>query len=64
MESDEPYVILSWKQDLCGLKFEDRNRLEYRHSRFADDNIRYRNKFSLKISVRIQRHENSAIQLK
>jgi len=48
MESDEPYAILSWKQDMWGLKFEDRNRLEYRHFRFADDNIRYRNKFSLK----------------
>lgn len=48
MESDEPYAILTWKQDLWKFKFEDRNRIEYRHFRFAPDSIRYRNRFALK----------------
>ncbi len=48
MESDEPYTVLTWKQDIWKFKFEDRNRLEYRHFRFAPDQVRYRNRFTLK----------------
>ena len=47
-ETDEPYTILTWKQDIWKLKFEDRNRIEYRHFRFAPDQVRYRNRFLLK----------------
>jgi hypothetical protein len=36
------------KIGLWGFKLEDRNRIEYRHFRFADDQIRYRNKFIIK----------------
>lgn len=48
MEGDEPYINLTWRQDIGKFRFEDRNRIEYRHYRFADDNVRYRNKFVLK----------------
>lgn len=47
-EGDEPYVNLTWKQDIWKFKFEDRNRIEYRHWRFREDQVRYRNKFALK----------------
>lgn len=47
-ESDEPYTNLTWKQDIGKFKFEDRNRIEYRHFRYAADHIRYRNKFAIK----------------
>ena len=48
MEQDEPYTVLTWKQDIWKFKFEDRNRIEYRHFRFAPDQVRYRNRFMLK----------------
>jgi hypothetical protein len=48
MESDEPFVIITPKIDIWKFKFEDRNRIEYRHYRFAPDNVRYRNRFMLK----------------
>jgi hypothetical protein len=48
MEADEPYTNITVKLDLWKFKFEDRNRIEYRHFRFADDQARYRNKFALK----------------
>lgn len=48
MEGDEPYTNLTWKQDIWKFKFDDRNRIEYRHFRFAPDQVRYRNKFTLK----------------
>ena len=40
MESDEPYGVLTLKQDVWKFRLDDRNRLEYRHFRFAPDNIR------------------------
>ena len=48
MESDEPYTNITAKLDIWKFKFEDRNRIEYRHFRFAPDNARYRNRFMLK----------------
>ncbi len=48
MESDEPYVNITPKFSLWKLHFEDRNRIEYRHFRFAHDHIRYRNKLAVK----------------
>lgn len=47
-EEDDPYTNLTWKQDIWKFKFEDRNRIEYRHFRFAPDQVRYRNRFALK----------------
>jgi len=47
-ESDEPYVNLTPKIDLWGFKLEDRNRIEYRHFRYKEDQIRYRNRFVIK----------------
>lgn len=48
MESDEPYTNLTWRQDIWKFKFEDRNRIEYRHFRYAEDGARYRNRAVLK----------------
>lgn len=48
MEGDEPYTNLTWRQDIWKFKLEDRNRIEYRHWRFREDQVRYRNKFALK----------------
>jgi hypothetical protein len=47
-ESDEPYVNITPRLDIWKLKFEDRNRIEYRHFRFANDQVRYRNKAAIK----------------
>jgi Protein of unknown function (DUF2490). len=51
LQSDEPYTNLTWKQDIWKFKFEDRNRIEYRHFRFAPDQARYRNRFTLKYPI-------------
>ena len=48
MEEDEPYTNITAKLDVWKFKFEDRNRIEYRHFRFAPDQARYRNRFLLK----------------
>jgi len=48
MEEDEPYTMLTWRQDIWKFKFDDRNRIEYRHFRYAPDNARYRNRSMLK----------------
>lgn len=48
MEEDEPYTNITAKLDIWKFKFEDRNRIEYRHFRFAPDQVRYRNRFLLK----------------
>jgi hypothetical protein len=48
MEGDEPYINLIWRQDIWKFKFEDRNRIEYRHFRFAADQARYRNRSMIK----------------
>ena len=47
-EEDMPNVNATIKFDLWKFKFDDRNRLEYRHYRYRDDSLRYRNRFSLK----------------
>ena len=48
-EEDQPNVNATVKLDLWKFKFDDRNRLEYRHFRYKDDSMRYRNKFTLKL---------------
>lgn len=50
-EENRPHVNATVKLDLWKFKFEDRNRLEYRHFRYKDDFIRYRNKFTLKYPI-------------
>ena len=48
-EEDMPNVNATLKFDLWKFKLEDRSRIEYRHYRFKDDFVRYRNKFALKL---------------
>jgi len=48
-EEDMPNVNATVKLDLWKFKFDDRNRLEYRHFRYKNDSVRYRNKFTLKL---------------
>ena len=47
-EENRPHANATVKLDLWGFKFDDRNRIEYRHFRYKNDFIRYRNKFTLK----------------
>lgn len=46
---NEPYVTATLLWDLEGLKFEDRNRMEYRDFNYKEDSWRYRNKVTLKL---------------
>lgn len=48
LEEDAPYTNITGKLDLWKFKLEDRNRIEYRHFRFKDDSMRYRNKFAIR----------------
>ncbi len=48
MEEDMPVTMATLKHELWNIKLEDRNRIEYRHFRFKDDMVRYRNKFTAK----------------
>lgn len=45
---EEPYVTATFLGDLKGFKFDDRNRLEYRHFNYQADSWRYRNKLTVK----------------
>jgi len=47
-EEDDPYTNITAKLDIWKFKLEDRNRIEYKHFRYKDDFVRYRNKFTLK----------------
>ncbi|MFA6320623.1 MAG: DUF2490 domain-containing protein [Candidatus Omnitrophota bacterium] len=51
MEEDMPNVNATLKHEIGKLKLEDRNRIEYRHYRYKDDSIRYRNKFTMKYPI-------------
>ncbi len=48
-EEDMPNVNVTLKLDLWKFKFDDRNRIEFRHFRYKKDNVRYRNKFGIKL---------------
>ena len=48
-QENEPYVAATLLWDLLGFKFEDRNRMEYRHFDYQSDSWRYRNKFTMKL---------------
>ncbi len=54
MEEDEPSVNATLRFDLWKFKFENRNRLEYRHFRYKDDSMRYRDKFTIKYPVKFK----------
>jgi len=54
---NEPYITATLFWDLKGLKFEDRNRLEYRHFDYQADSWRYRNKFTVKLPWKFTRLE-------
>ena len=47
-EENRTHANATLKLDLWKFKFADRNRLEYRHFRYKNDFMRYRNKFTLK----------------
>ncbi len=50
-EEDQPNANATLKFDLWKFKFDDKNRIEYRHFRFKEDSVRYRNKFGLKLPL-------------
>jgi hypothetical protein len=45
---EEPYITTTLLGSLKGFKFDDRNRLEYRHFSYQTDAWRYRNKLTVK----------------
>lgn len=54
---NEPYVTVTLLWGLLGFKFEDRNRIEYRHFEYQADSWRYRNKATIKLPWKITRIE-------
>lgn len=47
-EENRPHINATLKWDLWGFKFDDRNRLQYRHFDYQTDFWQYRNKFTVK----------------
>jgi hypothetical protein len=54
-EEDQPNINAILKFDLWKFKIDDRNRLEYRHFRYKDDSVRYRNKFTIKLPLEFKK---------
>lgn len=54
---NEPYVTATLLWSLKGFKFEDRNRMEYRHFDYQADSWRYRNKITMKLPWKFTRIE-------
>lgn len=54
---NEPYVTATLVWELAGCKFEDRNRMEYRHFDYQADAWRYRNKFTIKLPCKFTKLE-------
>jgi hypothetical protein len=50
-EENQPNVNATLKFDVWKFKIDDRNRIEYRHFRFKEDSVRYRNKFGIKLPL-------------
>ncbi|MDD5610662.1 MAG: DUF2490 domain-containing protein [Candidatus Omnitrophica bacterium] len=46
---NEPFIFATLFWDILGFKFDDRNRMEYRHFDYQTDGWRYRNKFTVKL---------------
>ena len=53
----EPYVVAILLWDLEGIKFEDRNRIEYRQFDYQTDSWRYRNKATVKLPWKFTKME-------
>jgi len=49
----EPYATAALFWDIKGLKFENRNRIEYRNFQYQADSWRYRNKIAVKLPWKI-----------
>lgn len=56
-EENRPHVNATLKWDLWGFRFEDRNRLQYRHFDYQSDLWQYRNKFALKFPWKFAKFE-------
>ncbi len=54
---NEPYLTATLVWDLKGFKFEDRNRIEYRHFDYQADSGRYRNKITMKLPWKFTKME-------
>ena len=54
---NEPYLTATLLWDLKGFKFEDRNRMEYRHFDYQADSWRYRNKLTIKLPWKFTKME-------
>ena len=54
---NEPYLTATFLGELKGFKFDDRNRLEYRHFDYQTDSWRYRNKLTVKFPWKITKME-------
>jgi len=54
---NEPYLTATLLWDLKGFKFDDRNRLEYRHFDYQSDSWRYRNKITMKLPWKFTKME-------
>jgi len=57
LTGNEPYMTTTLLWDLLGTKFDDRNRLEYRHFDYKTDSWRYRNKIMAKLPWKFTRME-------
>lgn len=56
-QEDEPYACLTMFWDLKGIKFDDRNRMEYRYFNYQDDFWRYRNKLTARLPWKFTKME-------
>lgn len=56
-EENAPYITAGLFWDLAGCKFEDRNRIEYRHFDYQADSGRYRNKITMKLPWKFSKLE-------
>lgn len=54
---NEPYLTATLLWDIKGFKFDDRNRMEYRHFVYQADSGRYRNKVTVKLPWKFTRIE-------
>ena len=54
---NEPYLTATLLWDIKGFKFDDRNRMEYRHFDYQADSGRYRNKVTVKLPWKFTRIE-------
>jgi hypothetical protein len=56
-QENQPFMAATLLWDMRGFKFEDRNRLEYRHFEYRSDSWRYHNKVTMKFPAKFTRLE-------